>query len=69
MKDALDRVIELVKDDKELHDAVVRLINSMAADKEYRTEHAKNKEELRAKRIASARRRGRRAQIDTMVKS
>lgn len=29
-KDWSERLVELVKDDKELHDATVRLINSMA---------------------------------------
>ena len=34
-KDFTERVIELIKDDKELHDATVRLLNAMAARAEY----------------------------------
>lgn len=36
-KDFFERMIELIKDDKELHDATVRLINASAAEKEQRT--------------------------------
>lgn len=45
-KDFTERIIELVKGDKELHDATVRLINAMAADKE---EAIKRSQERRAK--------------------
>lgn len=42
-KDFMERFIELIKDDKELHDAAVRLINSMAAEKEAKTEQIRKK--------------------------
>lgn len=30
MKDIFERIVELVKEDKELHDATVKMINAMA---------------------------------------
>ncbi len=42
-KDFIDRLIELIKDDKELHDAAVRLINGMAAEKEAKAEQLRKK--------------------------
>lgn len=34
MEDFLERLIELVKEDQELHDAAVRMLNAIADEKE-----------------------------------
>jgi len=42
-KDFTERIIELIKEDKELHDATVRLINVTAAEKEERVKRMQMK--------------------------
>lgn len=42
-KDFKERLIELVKDDKELHDATVRLINALAEQTEISNQYRKSK--------------------------
>jgi len=44
-KDFTERTIELIKEDKELHDATVRLINAMAAEKEEKVKRMQMKRE------------------------
>lgn len=46
-KDFYERIIELIKDDKELHDATIRLINASAAEKEQRTKERVEKRKVR----------------------
>lgn len=40
-EDVLDRLLNLIKEDKQLHDAVTRLINATAEAKELRNEKIK----------------------------
>lgn len=42
-KDFKERLIELIKDDKELHDATVRLINAFAEQTEISNQYRKKK--------------------------
>lgn len=43
IKDFKERLIELVKDDKELHDATVRLIHSIAEQTEINNSYRKRR--------------------------